>query len=164
MPTTPFQETQQFRQTWTIFLYPLLFILLAVFLYADVQQIVFKEPFGSKPASDLVLIIITIFIAMMISLFYFSKLQTIITDEYISYRWPPFKNNFTKINWSDIEKAEIIDYGFVGFGFRWSSFGTVLNVAGNKGLQITFKSGKKLVIGTQKENQLSLFLNKVPHK
>jgi uncharacterized integral membrane protein len=158
MTTKQFCETQQFRQSWTYFLYLLLFILLALFIYADIQQIIFKEPFGSKPASNFILILITIFLSAMILLFYFSKLQTIITEEYISYRWSPFQIKFKQINWSEILKAEIINYGFIGFGLRISSYVTVLNVAGNKGLQLTFHSGKKLVIGTQKENELAVFL------
>jgi hypothetical protein len=160
-----FEESQSFRQKGLYVVYFILLALLGLFIYADVQQIILDRPFGSKPASDVVLVFITFFILALLVLFYVARLQTIITEEGVQFRWVPFQRAFSHYKWDNIIRAEIIKYGFVGYGLRLTSFGTVHNVAGNKGLQLTLKSGGRVVLGTQKPAQLEAFLqqiNKLP--
>lgn len=81
-------------------------------------------------------------------------MKTIITQQNIQLTYFPFIGK--KINISDIDTMKVINYGFVGgWGIRfWTSYGTVYNVRGNKGLHIKLKNGKQLVIGTQKPQEL----------
>lgn len=60
------------------------------------------------------------------------------------------------IEWSNIEHAEMLDYGFVGgYGVRiGTKYGTVYNVKGRMGLALVLKSGKKLLIGTQRPDEM----------
>ena len=54
----------------------------------------------------------------------------------------------------------MFDYGFVGgWGVRmWTKYGTVYNTKGSKGLLVELNNGKTFVIGTQKEDELKMFL------
>jgi hypothetical protein len=67
------------------------------------------------------------------------------------------------IYWRDVEKAEVINYGWVGgWGLRKSrKYGTVYNTSGSKGLHLVLKNGKQMVIGTQKEKELKAFLEQL---
>ena len=58
-------------------------------------------------------------------------------------------------------KAKVdLDYGFIGgYGIRlWTKYGTVYNTSGKIGLAITLNNGDKFLIGTQKSDELKLFL------
>lgn len=81
----------------------------------------------------------------------------------IDMRFSPLSSK--KVKWSEIDSAEVVDYGFVGgWGVRLGSkYGTVYNVNGSKGLALKLKNGKKFVIGTQKEDELKSVVNKYKH-
>lgn len=89
--------------------------------------------------------------------FFFSiiKLETKIDARGISVRMFPFQFKFILHVWTDINRCytrtyhPIAEYG--GWGYRINFFGKgrALNTHGNKGIQIEFKDGKKLLIGTQ---------------
>lgn len=86
-------------------------------------------------------------------LIYFAKLKTKIDEEGVHIKFSPFTNK--KILWKDIESAEVVKYGFVGYGWRYSfKYGRVYNTSGNKGLFIVKKDKKKILVGTQKPVQL----------
>lgn len=154
-----FEENQSFRGKGAYVVYFILLALLALFIYADIQQIILQKPFGSQPAPNLVLVFITFFILALLVLFYVARLHTIITEEGVQFRWVPFQRASSHYKWENIIKVEMIKYGFVGYGLRLTSFGTVHNIAGNKGLQLTLKSGGRIVLGTQKPEELEAFLH-----
>ncbi len=99
-----------------------------------------------------------IFIVALKALFYFILIKIRIDKSEIHFQFFPFVSKH--IRWSDVEKAGVIQYDFVGgWGVRlFTKYGTVYNVKGNVGLALELKSGKKLLIGTQKGEQLSAFL------
>jgi len=150
-PNILFQEEQRFTQWW---LWLLMGGILLIPIYGIVQQIVFKEPFGDNPMSDLGLIIF--FIAMLGFCYFFWMLQlrTIISKDEITINFPPLAKK--RILWSEIEKAEIVKYNpFIGYGLRiWTPYGTVYNVKGNRGLFLILKNGKKYMIGTQRHREV----------
>jgi hypothetical protein len=164
MSSLKFEEQQRFRQTWVYIIYSLLVALLGLFLYADFEQIVFDRPFGDKPASNSVLLFVTLFLLALLVLAYQTKLETMITDDGVSFRWKPYQKTYRKYGWGEIEKVQIVNYGFVGYGWRLTPYGTIYNVAGDTGLQLHLKSGKKVVLGTQKPNELSRFLRQINHE
>jgi hypothetical protein len=61
-----------------------------------------------------------------------------------------------------IEKYEVITYDpildYGGWGIKYNRHGKAYNVSGNKGLQLYLKNGKRILIGTQKESELTNFL------
>lgn len=136
-----FTEKQRFNQWW-------LWLLLATSL--AVPAILFFKEATEKSGSFSGLIIIL----LVIILFAVLRMKTVVTKENILLTYFPFVRK--TISLSDIETMKVINYGFVGgWGIRlWTSFGTVYNVRGNKGLHIKLKNGKQLVIGTQQPQEL----------
>lgn len=139
-----FTEIQQFRQWW---LWGILLISSCIPIY-----ILFNDENKSLTSTDgiFTLIIVTSVILMM----WFTKLETVITTKTIQVKYFPFVNKTFQME--EIEFMKVIDYGFVGgWGIRlWTSYGTVYNTSGSKGLHIQLKNGKRYVIGTQKPDEL----------
>lgn len=149
-----FKETQKFS-SWILGGVSILLIPLGLLtLYGSYQQIILGVPFGTKPGSDLALIFITIFSFAFVLFFWSLYLKTEIDSSKIKIYFFPFIKR--EVNWNQISKAEIIDYGFVfGWGIRKThKYGTVYNTKGNMGLAIQLKNGKKFLIGTQKSLEL----------
>lgn len=139
-----FQEKQRFNQWW-------LWALLIISSVAPVI-ILYKEFTSSTSTSGSLSALIILFLVTV--LFVVLKMKTTITQKSIQLVYFPFV--WKTINIDDIASMEVINYGFVGgWGIRlWTSYGTVYNVRGNKGLHIKLKNGKQLVIGTQKPKEL----------
>ncbi|WP_046757494.1 hypothetical protein [Kordia jejudonensis] len=153
-----FTETQKFSQWW---LWLLLIPIGIMPIYGMYTQFVLGESFGSKPMSDTGLIITTIIVFLIIGLFLIMRLTTKIDATGIHMQYVPFiKKN---VKWQEIKSAEVVNYGFVGgWGIRlWTAYGTVYNVSGNKGLAIELINGKKFLIGTQKEAELTEVIEKL---
>ncbi len=97
--------------------------------------------------------------ALVILLFLLLTLTTEVTAEGIRVKYFPLWG--TRIAWDEVRSAEIIQYGFVGYGIRLSfEYGVVYNAKGNKGLQILKKSGDKVLIGTQHPDDLNSAVQK----
>ncbi len=150
-PNILFREEQRFTQWW---LWLLLGGILLIPIYGIVLQMVFKQPFGDQPMSDVGLIIIFILNFGICFFLWALKLQTTITKDEIKITYPPLAKK--RILWSEVEKAEIVKYSsFIGYGLRiWTPYGTVYNVKGNRGLFLILKSGKKMMIGTQRHREI----------
>lgn len=153
-----FNERQKFGQWWLWLLLVGIGVFPAIGIY---KQLILKEEFGSKPMSDGGLITFSLIIAAVIVLFGILRLETTIDHTGIRMRYFPFVRK--NVSWQTIESVKVIDYGFVGgWGIRlWTSYGTVYNVSGSKGLAIQLKNGKKFLIGTQKPTELDAFLKKI---
>ncbi|MCX2720302.1 hypothetical protein [Lentiprolixibacter aurantiacus] len=147
-----FKESQRFTQWW---LWILLFGIFALPIYGIVQQLIFKEPWGSKPMPDIGLMIFALVMAALVYFIYYIKLMTWIHPDRIVLSFPPFFKR-KQFLFADIESAKVVTYGIlVGYGLRFSpKYGTVYNIKGNKGLAITMKNGGKYMIGTQHPAQV----------
>lgn len=145
-----FKEEQKFTQWW------LWLILIGIGIFPVIgiyKQLILGEKFGNKPMSDLELILFSVSIFGLITLFGLMRLRTEIDQKEIRMSYTPFTKR--NVEWKDIESVKIVNYGFVGWGIRlWTKYGTVYNTKGNKGLAIELKNGEKFLIGTQKEAEL----------
>lgn len=154
-----FNEEQRFTQWWLWLLLTPIAIFPLVGIY---QQLIKGEDFGSKPLSDIGLILLALFVFLIIGLLLKMKLTTTIDRTGIRINFFPFIKKH--VRWTEIKSAEVVNYGFVGgWGIRmWTKYGTVYNIKGNKGLAIELNNGKKFLIGTQKENELKDLIKKMP--
>ncbi|MFK8105448.1 MAG: hypothetical protein AB8G15_23245 [Saprospiraceae bacterium] len=149
-----FEEQQRFTQWW---LWLLLLGIGALPIIGIYQQLILGKTFGNKPMSDTGLIIFAIFTFLLLGLFYFMRLETKIDRQHIYFKFYPFLEK--KIAWEEVKSAEMVDYGFVGYGIRiGTKYGTVYNTKGSKGLAIRTRAGKKLCLGTQKTEVLAKWL------
>lgn len=135
-----FKENQRFTQWW---LWLIIISIGIIPVYGIYTQLMQGEKFGNNPMPEPVLIFFSILIFALIGLFLIMRLKTTINETEIRMSFFPFVKK--KINWSEVKKAEVIDYGFVGgLGIRlWTTYGTVYNMKGNKGLAIELLNGKK---------------------
>ena len=163
-----YEEIQHFRQWWIILLFVLTDVLM---LFALWQQLVLKVPFGNKPASDPVLVFISI-VVLLLSVFviFFTRLETKVNSDGIYIRFIPFIFKERYYSWAEIKEcyvrkySPITEYGGWGIRFGIGGSGKAYNVSGNMGLQIEFLVGKKLLIGTKKPEELQTTISKVFNK
>jgi len=155
-----FTEKQGFRTRWA---WAAAIVFNAFFLYAILQQVVLGKPFGSKPASDLVLILLEL-IPLSITLLMLSiRLTTCFDAEGIQYRFFPFQSKTTRIEWHELQDVYLRTYRsfyeYGGWGIRKGSekTGEAVNTSqsGTTGVQLVFKNGRKLLIGTRYPEKIS---------
>jgi hypothetical protein len=149
-----FIEEQKLRHNvlWSVLLY--LPVITMIFLL--VYQLVTEKPLGDQPMTNLSLFILLLcYGAPVVFISYYVRLTTIISDEKILYGWNIPTKELNEINYSEIKTCTVIEYKFVGWGYRLTRlYGTVYNVDGNKGLQVTTKLGAKVLIGTHHAEEL----------
>jgi len=164
------EEEQRFDQLWLkIPLYVLAVGNVALFSYAIYRQLIMGKPWGDNPMSDVGLIIISCFTlviwAGVFFLFEKSRLITKIFEKEIRLRFPPFISKEKIIPLETIVEMEVRKYNpiweFGGWGIRYGNKGKAYNVKGNIGLQLHFKNGKRLLIGTQKQEQVKWAIKKM---
>lgn len=165
-----FREEQRFNQIWLkVLLYLLAIANLYIFGNAIYKQLITGEPWGDNPMSDIGLIFFVCFIFAVwggiLFLLERSKLITLIKHNEIRLRFPPLFSKEKIITMEVIKKMELRKYNpileFGGWGIRYGIKGKAYNVKGNMGLQLYFKNGKRLLIGTQKPEQIKWVISKM---
>lgn len=154
-----FKEVQKFAP-WVIWLIRGISIpIILLLLWGFIQQVLLGKPFGDKPGSDWVFPVFFCFQLGIWILFERMQLKTEMDKEGVKMNFFPFSKK--NIPWSSIQKAEIINYGFVGgWGVRMGTkYGTVYNTQGKEGLWVRLKDGSKFVIGTQRKGEMQKVLD-----
>ena len=151
-----FHEEQQFRQIWV---WLLILHSTAIVWYIAIQELVFHTPVGNNHASDTAILILWILFGILFPIFFHRlKLTTEVRQNGLYIRFSPLHLKFKKI---PIDKETthymrtykpITEYG--GWGIKCGPKGKVYNVSGNLGVQLEFKNKKRLLIGSQKPQQL----------
>ena len=159
-----FAERQRFKQWW---LWLILFGVNGLLLFAVFKQVIGGQEFGDKPMSDTGLLIATGLTILLTLLFANFRLDTQIKRDGIYVRFFPFHIKFKHYSWDTLTKSYVRQYSAIteygGWGLRLGLFGKgkAYNVSGDEGLQLEFKTNKKLLIGTHKAEELNETLNKI---
>lgn len=159
-----FTERQRFKQWW---LWLILIGINGLFLFGVFKQIIVGQQFGDNPMSNAGLLIATGLTIALTLLFINFRLDTTIKEDGIYVRFFPFHLKFKHYSWDSLEKSFVRQYSplteYGGWGLRLGLFGkgTAFNVSGDKGLQLEFTDNKKLLIGTNKPDELTEILNKI---
>jgi hypothetical protein len=104
-------------------------------------------------------------VALISYLLWYTRLDTIIDFEGLTYRFAPFHRSPRHISWDKVTVAvvrqyrPIVEYG--GWGLRWGFSGLAYNVSGNMGLQLILENRRRILIGTQKPEELEQALNEL---
>ncbi|MCE5187335.1 MAG: DUF6141 family protein [Planctomycetaceae bacterium] len=149
-----FHETQKFSK-WVRAAFILDFIvfvgiMLALFWYLR------DEPF--RPFLLILILAVFVIPLAILILFCLLTLETQVRSDGLYVRMFPLHLHFKKFALDEINEyyarqyKPLMEYG--GWGIRYGSHGKAYNVSGNRGLQLVFKSGKKLLIGSQKPDEL----------
>jgi hypothetical protein len=129
-------------------------------------QLVNGDPWGTSPASDLVLAIVGVSVIALCLLIlyglYALTLVVAVTDSDITVRMVPLLNR--SIALADVVKCELVDYNSIkeygGWGIRWApGKGWAYIVSGHEGVKLELSRGKKVMIGTQRAEELARAIN-----
>ena len=150
-----FREVQHFRQWW---MWALLLGILLLFAYGLFKQLVLGEPWGNRPPPNWALALITLLLLLFIIWIYQMRLVTEVRDDglYVQFVWLTRRR---KIPFSEIKSyaartySPLLEYG--GWGVRYGFGGKAYNVSGNRGVQLEFTDGKRLLIGSQRPEELA---------
>src|SRR5690606_21779687 len=143
MKNRVYSERQSFWNWWLVILFVGLFVWLSYpFLLSD-------KTFTSEDWVGLGVLILGLMLL-------FVKLHTRIEKEGITIRFFPFVMKRTW-RWGLLDgvyskKYSIVDYG--GWGYRVGKNGIAYNTKGNFGLQLILKNGARIMIGTQRPEEV----------
>lgn len=157
-----FTETQRFKQWW---LWLIFFGLNGKVLFDVFKQFGNESPDRTTGMTELLISAGLVFSVTI--LFIVSRLETVIKQDGIYVRFFPFHIRFKHYHWHSLTKAFVRQYSPVteygGWGLRLGLFGkgAAYNISGNQGLQLELTNSKKLLIGTNKPDELSEVLKQI---
>jgi len=150
-----YNEIQKFNSPWVW-----VFITIAVLggIFALTMPVPQEDQLPLIPK----LFIISLLIIVVI-IFMFGYLKTVIIDrEGINIEMRILFKFGKIIRWDEIESVKVDKYRpilqFGGWGYRIGYKAVAYNCRGNDGLIISLKNGRKIVVGTQKPDELKKFL------
>lgn len=149
-----FTERQHFTQWWLWAMLLGLFILMASLTYLKLETFMPPhEKLKELATPFLVFMAVAVFMLLL-------RLNTQISEEGINIRFFPFV--VRHYPWSCIKKCYVRQYRPVreygGWGIKGKPGNLAFNVRGNQGLQLELNDGKKILIGTQKHEELKQVL------
>jgi hypothetical protein len=154
-----FREVQYIRHVWWVML--LVLGVAALMWWGFVQQILLGAPWGKNPSPDWLMWILWLIIGIGFPLaFYWMRLIVEVLDDKVTIRYVPLVRNEFLLD--EIEGVEartyqpIREYG--GWGIRGLSSKRAYNVSGDKGVELTLADGRKVMIGSQRAEELALVI------
>ncbi|ELR69231.1 hypothetical protein C900_05302 [Fulvivirga imtechensis AK7] len=171
-----FKETQKLNQVWLwVLLMAVTTAVVSLLSYLLYMQLYQDEPIGRRSLSDnqLILLCTTVLVIMTIIdwTILSGKLEVEVTSTAVRYRFFPFIPGWKILKRKDIANYEVRkfnllkDFGGRGYKSKPGS-GKAISVKGNKGLQLTLKNGKILLLGTQKPREIKQAMDRLvkqPH-
>ena len=152
MDNSNFSEIQQFRQGW----------LLATVLIPCISALIYIgfTVFRNWPMSGTYTLIygVSILALVLVPVFMLSiKMVTDVKNDAIHIRFFPLKKEV--IPFSEIAKCDARQYSpineYGGWGIRSGIKGRAYNVSGDHGVQLELTNGKRLLIGSQRSEELA---------
>lgn len=146
-----FYESQRFNQWW---IYLIMIVIFAFMLYDLVIEL---SNDGANVASNSFGFFVLAGVAFLLNKM---VLKTKIDESGIHIRFWPFYIKEKTFDWENIARIEVKKYSpladFGGWGYRigFGGKGKALNVKGNMGIQLQLKNGNKILIGTQKAEEV----------
>ena len=154
--TTPlFREVQRFRH-W--FFWVPIAVVVGVIWWQFIQQIVIGRPPGTEPISDWAAWVLTIVFGLGFPVFAaIVRLVTEVRPGTLSIRLVPFRGRLIPLQ--DIRTADSREYSpmreFGGWGIRLAADGgKAYNAHGSVGVQLVLTDGKRVLVGTQRAEEL----------
>ena len=147
-----FNETQRFTQWW---LWLILLSVWGLMVYSFIM---------APPQTDTAAFVSFGIGILLPLLFWQMKLTTRIEAEGIYVRFSPFHFKEKFFEWESISASYVRtysplkEYGGWGIKYGFNGQGLVYNVVGNIGLQLKFKEGEPVLIGTQKGEEIKAVL------
>lgn len=159
-----FREVQKFSQIWLW----IVNIGSVLFMFG-IMTLVTKEAINAsgKPdiPQDLIWgwILAVFFSFLMIGLFVVANMVTEVREDGIYVRLFPFHRTFRRLPFETLKSYEVRTYDpigeYGGWGIRGFRGNMAYNVRGNQGVQLEFQDGRRLLIGSQKPEELCMAID-----
>lgn len=147
------QDSKHFREIQYFYRQPILWVTLLAFLI-----LILALYLQDTLITWVTVILILVWLAQFLLMFY-SRLETVIDPEGIRIKLRPFVNNWKSYPWTLINDYEVRKYRaigeFGGWGVRVGRNGRAFNISGDMGLEITLDDGRKVLIGTQRPDEVA---------
>jgi hypothetical protein len=158
-----YEETQGYKKLlWLLIPMPITLVMIFTFWLAE------KDP-AEKTEILYALLMVTAAELLVLLMFLNMKLITRVDKDGITYHYRPFLKS-RHLKWPEIKSATVRKYNpigeYGGWGLKagWRRNNKAYNVWGNKGLQLELKNGERILIGTQKHQDMVLFLRRLKEK
>jgi len=156
-----FREVQRWGLGFRCLLVVFLILAAAVGVFAGVtgmrqEQ---REVFG-------IVIVVSCCVALPLGFICLNRLETEVRADGLYVRYFPFHRRFRRFEAEDLSECfarkyrPILEYGGWGIKGGWKG-GRAYNVSGNEGVQLVFKNGKRLLIGSKEANELEAAIRSV---
>lgn len=164
-----FREEQRFSQLWFWVLIIVTLVPATLIIGVGwVQQVVMGRPFGDRPAPDAGLTLIAILIVLMtVGIFWTMRSARLVTEvrsDGLQVQFFPFQRRPKSI--ANIRTFAVRDYSpiaeYGGWGLRWGGpKNWAYNVSGTRGVQLELDGGGRILIGSQRPEELAAALRRV---
>ena len=158
-----YREVQRWGVRFRCFLLVLLVLTAVVCILATANEIVRGS---ARTGSILLALIGGVLVPLGVAyLIWVNRLETEVRRDGLLIRYFPFHRRFRRFKAQDLSECQarryrpILEYG--GWGIRWSWRGRAYNVSGNEGVQLVFKNGKRLLIGSAKSHELEAAIRSI---
>ena len=96
-------------------------------------------------------------VVLVVAFFYFTKMTTEVVDGATRIRFFPAARS---IRLADVESYEVRTYSpireYGGWGIKgWSRENMAYNVRGNRGVELTLRDGRRVLLGSQRPDELA---------
>jgi hypothetical protein len=154
-----FREVQRFRQNW-------LWLVVGVTFAMSMGGVVFAmvmQPAGGKGALPTgALVAIFVFTSLIeggiLWLLVSAHLIVEVDDAELRLQFFPFHRSFRRIPFNDIEEHAAVEYRplaeYGGWGIRGFKSNRAYNVSGNRGVRMKLRDGNRLLLGSQRAEEL----------
>ena len=153
-----FEEQQALRQTWVAWVV----VISTIFPLALTGVIIIADKgitIGEKITAFSIVLGVNLINVLAV---YTVRLDTLITDEGIFYRWRPFTSKYNVVAWRDVQEITLKKYPFSNVGYhKRKGFGKVNVVKGKDGLQLLLRSNQLIYLGTQRLPAVEYALNMI---
>lgn len=152
-----FREVQFMRRWWFVLL---ALLPAALVWWGAIQQLWFGTPWGNNPASDELMVFLLLIFGIAFPVFLLNIRMTTTVSDRISIRFSPFMLRPRTISPREIvlhqalQYRPIADYG--GWGIKGFASDRVYNVYGDRGVKVTLENGNKVMIGSQRAEELNM--------
>ncbi len=155
-----FHEVQRLNQWW---IWAVVGPITLLMWWGFIQQIFLGIPFGTNPGPDWLIWLVWVAFGLILpTALAFCQMRTHVDENGLQITYIPFFQR--TIPFGQISECEAVTYKpilhYGGWGIRWSpGKGSAYNVSGNQGVQLVLQDEKKLLIGSQKAEELAEAIN-----
>lgn len=101
-------------------------------------------------------------------LIWVARLETEVRQDGLYIRYVPFHRRFKRFGVEDLSEYHartyrpVLEYG--GWGIRCGWKGRAYNVSGNRGVQLVFRDGRRMLIGSSRPSELEEAIHSIVHQ